>query len=158
MYFPDFLRFEVDLRAYLKRLRLPATGNVIFNAHSTHSNVALDLYLTTLIRQGYIDRQQIGADAKKAKGKAKRARADDESGNTYEWRWGNRAQSEIGEKGIAQFVAEFMVGEEEAEDEEEDEGSGRGRANKKQAEAESKLAKMTKGIERAAGGQLADLK
>lgn len=109
------------------------------------------------MRQGYIDRLQIGAEAKKAKGKAKRARADDDSGNTYEWRWGNRAQSEIGETGIAQFVAEFMVGEED-EDEEEDEGSGRVRANRKQAEAESKLVKMTKGIERAAGGKLADLK
>jgi len=148
---------DLDLRAYLKRLRLPSSGNIAFNAHSTHRNVSLDQYLTTLIRQGYIDRQEIGAESKKTKGKAKRARADDDSGNTYEWRWGNRAQSEIGEKGIAQFVAEFMVGE-EAEDDDEDEGSGRARANKRQAEAENKLAKMTKGIEKAAGGQLADLK
>lgn len=154
----------VDLRSSLKRLRLPSTGDVAFNTQSTHRTVSVDQFLTTLIRQGYLDRQQIGDVAKKGKGKgAKRGRAtqaDEEAGTTYEWRWGNRAQSEVGEKGIAQFVAEFMVGDagdDDEDDEEDDAAAGRG-AKRRQEDADAKLVKMVKGIERAAGGQLADLK
>jgi hypothetical protein len=35
--------------------------------------------------------------------------AQDDAGGqqTYEWRWGARAQSEVGEKAVAAFVAEF---------------------------------------------------
>jgi hypothetical protein len=154
----------VDLRSTLKRLHLPSTGNVAFSTQSTHRLVPVDQYLGTLIRQGYLDRQQVGDVAKKGKSKgAKRGRAtqaDEEAGTTYEWRWGTRAQSEVGEKGIAQFVAEFMVGdagEDDDDDEEDDAAAGRG-AKRRQNDADAKLAKMLKGIERAAGGQLAELK
>lgn len=153
----------MDLRSALKRLHLPSTGEVVFNTQSTHRTLTVEQFLSILIRQGYLDRQQIGDVAKKGKGKGvKRGRAtqaDEEAGTTYEWRWGNRAQSEVGEKGIAQFVAEFMVGDagDDDEDEEDDVAAGRG-ANRRQADADAKLAMMVKGIQRAAGGQLADLK
>jgi hypothetical protein len=148
----------VDLRANLKRLRLPSTGTLAFNSQSTHKSLPLEQYLSLLMRQGFIDRQRIG-DAKKAKAQGKRGRAtqDDEAGTTYEWRWGNRAQSEVGEMGIAKFVAEFMVGEDEEDGDDEEEGS-RAKAKKRQVEADNKLTKMMKGIARAAGGELADLK
>ncbi|KAJ7113007.1 MAGE family-domain-containing protein [Mycena epipterygia] len=151
-----------DLRAMLKRLRLPATGTIAFSAASTHRSLTLDAYLTILIRQGFLDRQQVG-EAKKGKGAGKRGRVaqgEDDAGQTYEWRWGTRAQSEVGEKAIAAFVADFMVAGDQADepDEEEEAGVGRARANKRRADAASKLEKMTKGIERAAGGQLADIK
>ncbi|KAJ7487288.1 MAGE family-domain-containing protein [Mycena galericulata] len=154
---------DPDLRMMLKRLRLPATGIVAFSAGSTHRTLTLDAYLTQLNRQGYLDRQQVGDAGKKGKGKRGRvAQADDDAGQTYEWRWGARAQSEVGERAVAAFVAEFMVGEEgreEPEEEEEAGGSaaGRARAAKRRADGESKLEKMTKGIERAAGGQLAEI-
>lgn len=120
----------------------------------------MEQYLNNLIRQGYLDRQQVGEN-KKGKGKGvKRGRAtqaDEEAGTTYEWRWGIRAHSEVGEQAIAKFVAEFMVGDVE-EDDDEEEGGSRARNKQKQAAAEVRLEKMTKGIERAAGGTLAELK
>lgn len=157
---------DVDLRAHLKRLGLPMTGMVAFNVRSTHKSMFVEQYLGMLIRQGYLDHQQTGEGAKKG-GKGKRGRvpanADDDSGATFEWRWGPRAQSEVGEKGIAQFVAEFMVGdagEEDEEDEEDEEagGRGKGKGSARQESAQDKLEKMLKGVERAAGRQLADLK
>jgi hypothetical protein len=153
----------VDFRAHLKQLGLPLTRTLTFNAQSTHKNMSVEQYLSMLIRQGYLDRQQTGEAGKKT-GKAKRGRiaanADDDSGTTYEWRWGPRAQSEVGEKGIAQFVAEFMVGDagDDEEDDEEAGRRGRGRGGAGKESAQDKLEKMLKGIEKAAGGQLADMK
>ncbi|KAJ7261310.1 MAGE family-domain-containing protein [Mycena haematopus] len=158
---------DQDLRATLRRMRLPSGSSVAFSAISTHRALPLDAYLTLLLRQGFLDRQQIGGDAaaNKAANKGKRARvqaADDEGQTTYEWRWGARAQSEVGEKAVAEFVAEFMVqeerqGQDEGDEEEEGAAAGRARANKRRVDAASKLEKMFKGIERAAGGQLADI-
>jgi len=112
--------------------------------------MTLDTYLTTIMRQGYIDRQPIG-EAKKAgaAGKGKRGRAtqaaDDDSGLTYEWRWGNRAAREVSEIAIARFVAEFMTAN-TGEDEENTRGSTK------------KVQKMYEGIAKAAGGNLSELK
>ncbi|KAG6856199.1 hypothetical protein H0H87_006595 [Tephrocybe sp. NHM501043] len=143
---------DSELRAHLKRLSLPQTGVVYFTARSTHPTQSVETYLSTLIRQGYLDRVQVGDTKKGGKGKgAKRARvtqADDDNLATYEWRWGNRSQSEVGEKAVAKFVAEFMIG-----DADEDEEGAQSRQD-----AGSKLERMTKGIERAAGGHLTDIK
>ncbi|KAJ6582266.1 hypothetical protein B0H19DRAFT_1207692 [Mycena capillaripes] len=159
-----------DLRATLKRLRLPAVGIVGFSAASTHRTRSLAAYLTLLIRQGFLDRQPVGGDGaganKKGGAKGKRTRVqaqDDDAGGqqTYEWRWVARAQSEVGEKAVAGFVMEFVVQDEGMGDAEEEEdaggsGAGRARANKK-ADAVNKLERMAKGIERAAAGQLAEI-
>ncbi|KAK0236547.1 MAGE-domain-containing protein [Armillaria nabsnona] len=147
---------DAELRAHLKKLRQPMSGSVKFDAHATHKSASMEAYMNTIIRQGFVERVAVG-DAKKGKGKRVRAtQGDEDSGATYEWRWGNRAHSEVGEKAIAQFVAEFMVGEQEAEDEEEDGGRARGR--RRQDRAQNKVEKMAAGIERAAGGNLSDLK
>ncbi|KAF8063435.1 MAGE family-domain-containing protein [Lyophyllum atratum] len=145
----------VEIRTHLKHLGLPPSGQVIFSTQSTQKTQPIETYLSTLIRQGYLDRLQVGDSKKGGKSKGtKRARmtqADEENGATYEWRWGSRAQSEVGEKAIAAFIANFMTGD--AGDDEEDEG-GRNRREG----AATKLERMMKGIERAAGGQLADIK
>ncbi|KAJ7842274.1 hypothetical protein B0H14DRAFT_3086699 [Mycena olivaceomarginata] len=146
-----------DLRATLKRLRLrlPAVGTIGFSAASTHRTLSLDAYLTLLIRQGFLDRQQVGGDGAGAnnKGGAKGKRTpmqaqDDDAG-------GQQTHDEVGEKALAGFVSEFMVQDEgmgDAEEEEDARGSGAGRArtNKKKADAVNKLERMAKGIERAA--------
>lgn len=115
--------------------------------HSTSRTVALDAYLQTLIKQGYLDRLSLADVGKKTAkgGKSKRVRADDGEGNgpKYEWRWGPRAYSEVGEAPLGQFVAEFMVGPA-------DEDGGRA----KEKERETKVNKMTAGIGRAAGTKL----
>ncbi|KAJ7102475.1 MAGE-domain-containing protein [Mycena belliarum] len=157
---------DQDLRMMLTRLRLPATGTIAFSAAATHRTLTLDAYLSLLLRQSFLDRQQVGEAGKASKAKGKRSRvsqgADDAGGQAYEWRWGARAQSEVGEQAIAAFVAEFMVGDEGVRDEGDDEEEGgavvRARADKRRVDAESNLAKMVKGIERAAGGQLSDIK
>lgn len=156
-----------ELRLHLKNLRLTPTTTINLTKYSTTRSVTLDTYLTQLLKQGYLDRLQVGGDAKqlkaKAKGKggAKRVRGDEEDtdGTTYEWRWGPRAYSEVGEKAIAQFVAEFMVRDGLEGDDEEDGAGVNGRAGgSSQTEAKKKLDKMMLGIEKAAGGSLADVK
>ncbi|KAJ7583842.1 MAGE family-domain-containing protein [Mycena floridula] len=143
---------DAELRTHLKRLRLSPTAKVAFTPLSPHREITMDAYLTNLVKQGYLDRQQIG-ETKKPKGGAKRVRAeaDDESGIQYEWRWGNRAEGEISEKALAEFVAELMVGNAREEDDEEvarrPRGQQRGGARKE---------KMLGGIAKAAGGSLAD--
>lgn len=82
----------------------------------------------------------------------------------YEWRWGPRAHSEIGESGIALFAAEFMV-------ERAREAAGLGAANATVAGADSEgtskpdkaslkqaVGRIVDGIGRAAGGDLSDIK
>jgi len=152
---------DMDLRANLKRLRLPPTAVISFNAQSTHKQLTVDAFLSLLCRQGYIDRQRLGDSGKAAGGKRGRApaatQANAEDGATYEWRWGIRAHSEVGEMGIGTFAAEFMV-ERMGVDEDEDEG-GRGVAKGRRDEARKKvLEKMIKGIGRAAGGSLVEIK
>jgi hypothetical protein len=158
------------LRANLKRLHITPTSKMSFTPQSTEKSQSVDAYLTHLIRQGYLDRQRVGdnkgAGTKRNRGRpvvATQADGGEETG-TWEWRWGNRAQSEVGEKGVAKFIAEFMVerlGGETA-DEDEDEGAGpsrrnRGKGKATQAEnAEKRMEAMMKGIERAAGGNVSD--
>jgi len=122
----------------------------------------LDTYLSGLLKQGYLDRQQIGDAARKGKkggagSKRLRTQAEDlEEGRAYEWRWGPRAHCEVGEENIGQFVAEFMV-EREANQDGGGNSQGRGAAAAKKKREEN-LEKMYGGIEKAAGGKLAELR
>jgi hypothetical protein len=150
----------------LKRFRLPIGGEVPFSALSTHKVVSVDQFLNTLIRQNYIDREQVGEKPGKNKGNKRRlatqAVQEEEDGVAYQWRWGPRAYCEVGEKAIARFVAEVMVGDRiEADVDEEEEGragsSRRGRG-KARDDMDAKVEKMLEGIERAVGGNLTDLR
>ncbi|KDR73080.1 hypothetical protein GALMADRAFT_158688 [Galerina marginata CBS 339.88] len=153
---------DSDLRHHLKTLHLPsnpAIHPIRHSASSTTRALNLDTYLSNLLKQGYLDRQQVGGDVgkkgKKAGAGVKRLRTqaeDQEEGRIYEWRWGPRSFCEIGEEFSAKFVAEFMVGN---EGEGEEEGAGAGRARARQQEL---MKKMYAGIEKAAGGKLTELK
>ena len=94
-----------------------------------------------------------GKKAKKGGGvKRLRTQAEDmDEGRTYEWRWGTRAFCEVGEEGVAKFVAEFMVASDGDGDEE---GVGSAAARKKQ---QALADKMYAGIQKAAGGKLYEL-
>lgn len=118
------------------------------------------------MRQNYIDREQMG-DGKKGKGNkrgrlATQVTQEEDDAVAYQWRWGPRAYCEVGEKAIARFVAEVMVGDRiEADVDEEEEGragSSRRARGRGQDETEAKVEKMLQGIEKAAGGSLADLR
>ncbi|KAG6331955.1 hypothetical protein ID866_7133 [Astraeus odoratus] len=159
---------DLDLRANLKRLHLPSSAVVLMTAQATHRTMPIDTYLGQLIRQGYIDRVRLG-DNKVAGGKRGRVLAatqvSAEDNQAYEWRWGNRAHSEIGERAVADFVAEFMVecsrqAEDGDDDEQEPIGRGRGRGQGRDSEdaEDVRLESTQKAIERAAGGNLSDIK
>lgn len=160
--------FEGVLRNQLKELGLPSTPGrspIHFTSISTHRSMKIDDYLSQLLRQGYLDRQiageVTGAGRKRARGKVGGDANNDGMGNNlgemYEWRWGARAFCEVGEEDIAKFVAEFMVnhgaGAERgsADDGEEEEDANEGRRK-------SKIEKMYKGVEKAAGGSLAEIR
>ena len=132
----------------------------------------IDIFLQHLVRQGYLDRVRLG-DVKATGKRRGRISATQGSGNVeetpqaYEWRWGNRAHSEVGEQAVARFVGEFMVERKRMVDVEEEEaegarGSGGGRRRGKQKQKEGGLEKQlettVKAIERAAGGSLTDVK
>lgn len=152
-----------DLRRYLKTLRLSSSQSVNpirFNTSSTTRSINLDTYLTGLLKLNYLDRQQVGEAARKGKKggaglKRLRTQAEDlEDGRAYEWRWGPRAHCEVGEENIGRFVAEFMI--ERAANEEGGNTQGRGAAAARKKREEN-LHKMYCGIEKAAGGKLAEL-
>ncbi|KAJ3885243.1 hypothetical protein GG344DRAFT_82944 [Lentinula edodes] len=147
-----------ELRGALRQLHLPMGASVPLG-RSTHNH-----------SQGYIDRVvsgEAGKPAKAAGGKRGRlstagGNLDGEDGeNKYEWRWGPRAHSEIGEKAVQEFVAEFMVGIGSDEDDQDGSGSRGGRrsggSNRAQDNA-AKLKKMMDGIDKASGGNIVDLK
>ena len=131
----------------------------------------IDTFLQQLVRQGYLDRVRHGDKSTTGK---RRGRVSATQGNAntednpqaYEWRWGNRAYSEIGEQAVALFVGEFMVertrmGDMEEEEEEGAGGSGarrRGKQKQKEGDMEKRLEAVVKAIERAAGGNLMEAK
>ncbi|KAJ3806175.1 hypothetical protein F5876DRAFT_80977 [Lentinula aff. lateritia] len=93
-----------ELRGALRQLHLPMGASVPLG-RSAHNH-----------SQGYIDRVvsgEAGKPAQAAGGKRGRlstagGNLDGEDGeNKYEWRWGPRAHSEIGEKAVQELVAEF---------------------------------------------------
>ena len=77
--------------------------------------MTIDVYLFQLMRQGYLERLKVGTTT--GKGGNKRARATqapaggDDHLQAFEWRWGPRALTEVGERAVAQFVAEFIFKE-----------------------------------------------
>ncbi|KAI0764243.1 MAGE family-domain-containing protein [Trametes elegans] len=151
-----------DLRSILKRLQLPPSAAVPLSSQAPTQQLPIDAYLSQLTRQGYLDRARVGGTG--ARGAPKRARVsqhaavagaqDDSVLAAYEWRWGPRAMAEVGERAVAQFVAEFMAvrpgedgGEEDAVGAPADAGT------------QKRVNIIFKGIERAAaGGPLADVR
>ncbi|EMD36010.1 hypothetical protein CERSUDRAFT_66377 [Gelatoporia subvermispora B] len=140
-----------DFRALLKRLSLSPTSPIPLAAHATKRAFSMDDYLKDLLKQGFLERTKVGEPAR-AGGKRGRVAASqggpDEQG-AVEWRWGPRAHSEIGEKAVARFVAEFMVERPAAED---DDAERRPRRREEDPTAKKRMEFMMRGIERAASG------
>lgn len=151
----------VDLRTNLKRLRLSPNALIHLTSQSTHKTLTTEQYLSQLIRQGYIDRTDIsaagqGAPKKRGRGSTQQNQ-DGDNAAAYEWRWGPRAHSEIGEIGIATFASEFMV-------ERAREAAGSAAADREGASRQNRdklkqaVDKMVEGIGRAAGSALSEIK
>lgn len=121
------------------------------------------------MKQGYVDCIKLG-ETKATGGKRGRApaatQANLDENQALEWHWGHRSYSEIGEQAIATFVAEFMVErnrDDDAEDDDQEDGGAtqgrrQGRANAADGGGDKKLKNVYGAIERAAGGNLSDVK
>lgn len=138
-----------ELRKHLKKLRLTPTSLIQFTTQSTHQSLSVDNYLTQLIRQGYLDREQISGKGNGTKKRARgvtstQARGGEDDTEDWEWRWGPRAMTEVGEVGVAKFIAEFMAQRMplEAEDAEGD---------AKKVQIEKRVDALMGGIQKAAG-------
>jgi len=83
---------------------------VYFDDKSTHQSLTVNGYLGQLVRHGYLDYSKIG-DVKSGgkRGRVPNASQAGEEVSNGEWRWGPRAHGEVGEQGVARFVAEFMA-------------------------------------------------
>ncbi|KAI0321546.1 MAGE family-domain-containing protein [Amylostereum chailletii] len=151
---------DMDLHTLLRRLNLRESAVLELSAQSTHRTVPIEAYLSQLVRQGFLDRTRLGGGASGKRGRGTQAQ-DDGEGATFEWRWGPRAGAEVGEKAIARFVAEFMAerrGEvEESSDEDEEPRARKQRQRQRDEDAQKRLDMMMRGIERASGGDLADV-
>lgn len=55
-------------------------------------DATLDTFFSQMLRQGYLEKVRVQSDA---------------SSPTFEWRWGARAELEIGEKAIANFIVDL---------------------------------------------------
>lgn len=153
--FVPFSTLSADLRRHLSALRLSDVGKPVrFDSGSTTRATSLNEYLTLLIKHYYLEQRQAGGDAgtkkgKRAGGGVKRVRTGEDGAEdkVYEWTWGPRAHSEVGEKAVARFVAEFMVETEFADPE-----------NAPDQDRQLEIVeKMYGGIEKASGGTLADV-
>ncbi|GAA5844158.1 hypothetical protein JCM3766R1_003275 [Sporobolomyces carnicolor] len=111
-----------QLISYLLRLNLTPTSPIPLNLSSPHpESVTLAAYLTLLTKQQYLERSktagapqgggggatQTQAGRSQGPSRTQRATAEgiQESGDpSIEWRWGARAEAEVGEEGVARFV------------------------------------------------------
>lgn len=158
----------MDLRSLLKRLRLPIGTPISLNDQSTRKNITIEDYLSSLQRQGFLDRTKIGGAAtagnKRGRGgqSQSQARSDEGDGEAFEWRWGPRAMAEVGEMGIGKFVADFLEermreADFEDDDEDMDERAAQKARQKREEQSAKRMEALVRGIERAAGGPLADV-
>ncbi|UZJ52226.1 hypothetical protein CBS101457_001546 [Exobasidium rhododendri] len=159
------------LRSYLRRMSLdphktlPAALQSDSSKDATEGGTTLDDFLQTSIKQSYLECTKVGAGGqgamsmdpsgnatKRVQVKGRKTRGggggggggdeNDKSTEDFEWRWGARAESEITEKAVAEFVAEiYLVSEEQ----------GNGESQSSRAKKQENLIKH---IENAAGSQL----
>ncbi|GAA5909197.1 MAGE domain-containing protein [Sporobolomyces salmoneus] len=151
-----------QLISYLRRLSLTPGSLLPLSLSSPHpSSLTLSTYLNTLVKQQYLERSKTAAAAtgtqtqtqgrsQAAPSRTQRSTAEggvQESGDpSIEWRWGARAESELGEEGVARFV-EFIFenGKTTGASNGEEGGEGQGRKRGKTGE------KFLKEVARAAG-------
>ena len=153
----------VQLRTYLKRLRLPMGSAMPSNVTSQALKpLTIDMYLAQLVKQSYLDKQKTSLAS--TQGGQKRARgggvvAGGEDGDaSFEWKWGSRAIAEIGEEGVGAFVVDFMHGIERERETKREEDGARGNSRKEREGMEKRKEKLSTAIGRAAGGGLVPFK
>ncbi|KAI5475965.1 MAGE family protein [Pseudohyphozyma bogoriensis] len=145
-----------QLVSYLKRLRLFPTESVPITVSGAHGakDQTVTKYIDLLKSQGYLESAKTGAPGVAAPTQPRSQRQANDGGDpALQWRWGARAEAEIGEVGVAKFISEIY--EKMARVEEDGEGEeGAVVSRSKKAKTGEKLINE---ISRAAGeGKLAE--
>jgi len=158
---------EQHLRNWLKKLRMGDKSLVVFPSSATRQTITLNEWFVEMVRLNYLDRIVSNPGAVgSASGAGKRQRrvrvnADEDSGEIVEVRWGERAHAEISEKGVAEWVVEFMLSNEpqgEADDDDDEPTNAKEQRARNQRHAEERAKRdkametMMKDVRRAAGG------
>ena len=139
----------MELRKQLRKLQLDDKTTIHQSTQSTQSSLTLTPLLNSFLRQSYLEHINI-ASKSNTKGK-KRSRnialsqggsRGDTNHEDWEFRWGPRAKAEVGEVGVANFLAEFMATRIPLDA---DDGS-------KKAQLQRRVEAMMGGIQKAAGG------
>lgn len=154
-----------QLVAYLRKLDLeldrpiPSTFASRPLPGNKEHRVRLDKYLTLLATQGYLEKGKSGAaggQTQATQGKSQKLQGSGAmvGDPSIEWKWGSRAENEIGEMGIARFLQTIYESKgaerDDDEEEEEEEGEGKGAAPARRAKGNTGE-KLLKEIARAAG-------
>ncbi|BGP49261.1 hypothetical protein JCM10450v2_005144 [Rhodotorula kratochvilovae] len=126
-----------QLISYLRRLSLTPSTPLPLSLQSPHpTSLDLSAFLNALVRGQYLERAKIGGagagtqggtQAGGARTQASRTQRTNAAGEkaesgdpSIEWRWGPRAEAELGEKGVARFVERVFLSQSD--------GDGRKRA------------------------------
>lgn len=106
-----FFSFAEQLVSYLRRLGLSLDSHLPTNIASTHP-ITLSTYLTTLIRQNYLEKNKSAKVPGAPPAGGKKGSNGGEVG--VKWKWGARSEVEIGETGIAGFLQAIYDGDKKA--------------------------------------------
>lgn len=80
------------------------------------TKLTVDALLGTYVKQGYLEKQPNALAGATQKSKNTQDAEKNEGGDpTMEWRWGPRADIEMGETNVAKFIGEFYREPEETE-------------------------------------------
>ncbi|BGP25566.1 hypothetical protein JCM10295v2_004494 [Rhodotorula toruloides] len=136
-----------QLISYLRRLALTPSTMLPSSLASAHpTSHTLSTFLNNLVKQHYLERSktgQTGATQGATQAKSGRAttqrtqRTNAEGGKTesgdpsIEWRWGPRAEAEIGELGIGKFVEAIFMSQSEVASGKNGRSKGKGKTGEK---------------------------
>ncbi|CDZ97559.1 MAGE protein [Phaffia rhodozyma] len=145
-----------QLRAYLKRLDFHSTTVLPTASHAP--TYTLDTLLSLLVRQNYLEKsktQPIGTSGASTQ-RSLRGGAGTGAGEEGEdvdtvWAWGSRAENEVGEQGLTEFIGDIYLSELRPLD---DETPAETEARESRKVKERTL--LFRDVGRAAGGDLRD--
>lgn len=140
-----------QLKSYLRRMSLDPKALLPHALQpectfglGQEGKMTMNDYLDVLVKQSYLECSRTGAApagamsmdgaslGKRVQAKGRKSRAEEgrASGEALEWRWGARAESEVTEKAVGEFVADVYINtngqgrNNDTVDEDEDDGDG----------------------------------
>ena len=141
--------YSGELRKQLRKLHLDDNSSIHLTTQSTQPSLTLTPLLNSFLRQSYLEHINIASKSNTKGKKRSRNVASTQGGSQadvnhddWEFRWGPRAKAEVGEVGVANFLAEFMATRIPLDA---DDGS-------KKAQLQRRVEAMMGGIQKAAGG------